>query len=143
MYVGIYVCVFNLIPSINISVFMSILCYFYYYSSVVQHKISNEGILRSSFIFQSCFIYLGFFFPYEVDSFLFKVCEELCLNFNEYCIEFLCYFYRMIIFTMLIPLIHEQGRYFLSSHVFINLFLQGLEVLSFKSFNNLPKLMPR
>lgn len=47
--------------------FGSILCNFYYYSSVVQLEMRDGDISRSSFIGQVCFIDSGLFvFPYEI-----------------------------------------------------------------------------
>jgi hypothetical protein len=66
-----------------------ILFCFYHYCSVVQLKFRDGDTSRSSFIVQHCFSYHGIFaFPYKVDHFSFKVCEELCWNFDRNYIEY-------------------------------------------------------
>jgi hypothetical protein len=54
-----YAWVFNFIPSINISIFMSISCGFYCFGSEAPLNIRNSEISRSSYIVQDCFNYLG------------------------------------------------------------------------------------
>ena len=79
MYIGvwIYVSVFNLIPLINMSVFVPIPRCFYYCSSIVELEIRDGDTSRRSFFVQDCFSYLGLsVFPYEVESCSFKVCED-------------------------------------------------------------------
>ena len=84
----IYVWVFDLVPLINMSVFMPIPCVFYYYCSVVQLEFRVADASRSSVIVQDCLSYPGFFgFLYEVENCSFKVCKELCWNFDGNCIE--------------------------------------------------------
>lgn len=54
------------ISSICVSVFIRVLCYFYYYSSVVWLKIRGGKTYSNIFIVQNCFDYSGsFVFPYE------------------------------------------------------------------------------
>jgi hypothetical protein len=64
--VCIYVWVFNLVPLINISVFVPKLCQFYYYSSVIQLGVGDDDTSCSSFIIK---VFLkshpgSFVFPY-------------------------------------------------------------------------------
>jgi hypothetical protein len=60
-----------------------------------------------------CFHYPGFlFFSYEVKNCLFRVYEKFCWNFDGDCIESVDWFGKMVIFTMIILLIHENGRVF-------------------------------
>ena len=77
---------FYWIPLLNVSVCQ---CHavFGYYSSIAQLQLRNDKTFRSSLIVQDCFIYHGaIFFSYEVDYYSFKVCKELCWNFDdEYC----------------------------------------------------------
>jgi hypothetical protein len=63
----------------NLSVSVTILCSFYYYSSVVWLEIRDGDSLRSLFIVQDQFSYPGSFVcPYTVENYFFKVCKELC-----------------------------------------------------------------
>jgi hypothetical protein len=71
------------------SVFTLVPCSFYHYYSVVQLEIRDGDTFRSSFIVQDHFSYTGFFvFPYEIENISFKICEELCWNFDTNCIEY-------------------------------------------------------
>jgi hypothetical protein len=81
--VGVYFMVFDLIPLIYLSVSIPIPHHFYYYGSVVQLEISDGDTFRSSFIVHDCFSYPEFFvLSYEVENFNFKVCKELCWDFD-------------------------------------------------------------
>ena len=63
----------------NVSVFMPILCRFYYCSFVVQLEIRDGDASSRSFIVQGCFNYPELFvFPYEVENCHVKVYRELC-----------------------------------------------------------------
>ena len=53
-----------------------------------------------------------FVFPYETEYCSFKVCEELCWDFDGECIESPDCFDRIANFTMLILSIQEHGRSF-------------------------------
>lgn len=55
-----YICLFNSIPLINVTVFIPIPFCFYYYSSLIQLEFEN-GDTSSSFIFQDCFDFCGSF----------------------------------------------------------------------------------
>ena len=66
--VQIYVNVFDSIPLVHVSVFMPILNFSHYYSSIVELEVRDGDTSRSSFLVQDCFSYPGFFvFPYEVE----------------------------------------------------------------------------
>ena len=70
------------------------------------------------------FCYPGYFvFPYEADYCSFKVCEELCWDINEGCIDSIDCFGGITIFTMLILPIQKHGRSFHFSGMFFNFFL--------------------
>lgn len=72
---------FSIFPLINLSVFMSVPCGFYYYCSIVQLEIKGGDISRS-FIVHDCCGNLGpFVSPYEAEYYSFKVCKDLCWNF--------------------------------------------------------------
>jgi hypothetical protein len=71
--VWIYFEVFSSNPLINLSVSVPIPCsfYYYYYYSVVQLEIrvNDRASGKSSFMFENCFHYPGFFiFPYEDEN---------------------------------------------------------------------------
>jgi hypothetical protein len=91
----VYFWVFNLIPFINLSVSILIPWSNYYYCFVVQLEVMNGNTSKSSFIVQDCvclflfcFCYPGFFvFWYEIEFFSFKICKELCWNFDGNSIE--------------------------------------------------------
>ena len=111
----IYFCDFDSILLINLSIFMSISCDFYYYCSEVQLTIRDRDTTRNYLIIQDCFSYPGFFvFLYEIENCSFKVCNVLCWNFDVNCM-------------LLLP-IHGQGRYF-HPNIFLNFFLQRHKVL--------------
>lgn len=85
--------VFNLIPLINISVYVPIKCSFYYSISGVQLEIGNGDTSYSSFIIQNCFSFHVLFcllcvcvcvyvFSFEAEIFPFKICKQLCWNFE-------------------------------------------------------------
>lgn len=78
----IYVSVFNSVPLINVSLFMSVQCCFYYNSSVVQLEIGNCETSSSSFILQDSFSYLGFFvfFRYTVENFSLSKSAKNCVG---------------------------------------------------------------
>ena len=67
---------------------MPVLSCFHYCSSVIELGVRDGDASGSSFIVHDCFSYPGFFgIPYEVDYCSFKVCEELCWDFDGDCIE--------------------------------------------------------
>ena len=75
--------VFNLIPLVNFSVFMSILSCFHYCGSVIELDIRDGETSVSSLLYRIVLVILGsFVFPYEIDYCSFKVCEELCWDFD-------------------------------------------------------------
>ena len=91
---------------------------FIYFSFVVQLEIRDGDASRNSFIVHNCLSYPRYFvFLYEVDSCSFKVCKELCWNFDGNCDQSVDYFYKLAIFTMLILWIPENGK-FLFSEIF-------------------------
>ena len=59
--------VFDLVPLVLLSVFMLIPNCFHYCSFIVQFEVRDGDASSSSFIVEDCFVYLGFFFPYEVE----------------------------------------------------------------------------
>jgi hypothetical protein len=73
------------------------------------------------------------FFPYEVESCSFHVCEELCWNFDGDCIESVIAFGKMDIFTVLILSIHEHGRSFHLLNFSSFSFFRDLKFLSYTS----------
>ena len=80
--------VFDSIPLANLSVSMPIPRCLNYCSSIIELEVKDGDASGSSFIVQDCFGYPGFFvFPYEVDYCSFKVCKELCWDFDGDCIE--------------------------------------------------------
>jgi hypothetical protein len=61
---------------------------FYYNDLVVHLKMGNDDMLSSSFIIQNCFSYPGcFVFPHKDENCPFKICQELCWNFDGDYIE--------------------------------------------------------
>jgi hypothetical protein len=81
-----------------------------------------EVLFYCTGLFQLSWIF--FLFPYEIKNCSFKVCKELCWNFDGNCIECVDCFWKMAIFTMLILPIHEHGEIFPSSNIFLNFFLK-------------------
>ena len=80
--VWVYIWVFGCIPLIFMSVSI-IPCSLNHYCSVVQLEVWAGNSSSGSFIVQACFDYPRFFvFPYEVENCSFKVCKELCWNFD-------------------------------------------------------------
>jgi hypothetical protein len=58
------------------------------YCTVVQFEVRDSNTSRSSFIVQDSFSYLKFMdFSYEFGNYSFKICEELCWNFEGDCFE--------------------------------------------------------
>lgn len=89
----------SLIPLINVSVHQSmpISCSFYYYSSVLGVVMPLEVV-----IVRIVLAILGFlFFPHEIE-YSFKVCKELCGNFDGTALNLWTAFGRMATLTMLI-----------------------------------------
>ena len=87
----IYVWAFNSISLINVSIFMTTTCCFCYYSSVIQLGIGKDS--EQFIIVQDCSSFPGFlFFPSEAENCSFKVCEELCWDFDGDCIESVDFF---------------------------------------------------
>ena len=81
-------------------------CRFYHYCSVVQLEVKDGDSPRNSFIFENSFCYPVFFFhPDEFENCSFYLCIELRWSFDEDCIDLYIAFGKMVIFTMLIPLI--------------------------------------
>ena len=113
------------------SVFMPVPFSFYYYSSVVELDIRDGGISRS-FIVQDYFSYPEFFvLPYEVEYSSFKVCKELCWDFNgNYIKPVRLLLVKWPFFTMLILLIHEHER---SSYLLISSLISFFKDLKFLS----------
>ena len=65
--------VFDLIPLVNLSVFMPAPSCFHYCSSVIELDVRKGDASGNSFIVQDCFGYPGLFvFPYEVDIILLR-----------------------------------------------------------------------
>ena len=58
----VYVWVFDSVPLIHLSIFMSISCGLYYYSFVIELEIRDSDISRSSFTIQDCSSYPVFLF---------------------------------------------------------------------------------
>ena len=90
VFIGLWVniWVFYSIPLVDFSVFMPVPSCFHYCSSVIEFEVRDGNASRSSFIVLDSFGYPGFFvFPYKVDYFSLKVCEEFCWDFDGDCIE--------------------------------------------------------
>ena len=95
----IYVWVFNLIPFVNVSVFMPTSYCFYHYSSAVPFKIGENAASSNSFTIQDWFSYAGFsVFPCEPEICPFHFCEELCWSFEWDYIEYVDCFGMIAIF---------------------------------------------
>ena len=72
--VWIYVNDFALIPFIYLSVFMSITCCFYFYSSIVELKVIDDDTPVSSFNVQDWISYpTDFDFLYKVEYFFLEI----------------------------------------------------------------------
>jgi hypothetical protein len=83
-----YLWVFNSIPLVSLTVFMSIPWGFYYYCSVAQLDIRDGENFRSSFVVQDCCLsYPEGFFSCDIENLALKVCEEFCWNFVRNYIE--------------------------------------------------------
>ena len=79
----------------------------------VEFDLRDGDISGSSFIVKNCFGCPGVFvFPYEVDYFSFKVCEELHGILMGIALNLQIVFGRIVIFIMLILPIQELGRSF-------------------------------
>lgn len=121
--------VFNSIPLINISVFISISCVFYYYWSIVQFVIHDGDSGCSSFIIYEYFSYLGilvslylyFFLPTEAYVCSFRFCNKVFSNFDWNCTESIDCFWQEGNFYYIYLWIHESERFFPSSNIFIYL----------------------
>jgi hypothetical protein len=95
--VQIYFLVFNLIPLINLSVFMIILSIFYNSSFVIQLKIRDVHTSTSAFVVQNSFSYPNFF-KSDFEYCSFKFFKELCLNFMWVSLKLYVAFCRIAIF---------------------------------------------
>ena len=85
---GLMSMIFYLIPFVNLSVFMPIPGCFHYYSTIVELCVRDGDSSGSSLIIKGYFGYPWVFvFPYKVEYCSFKVCEELCWDFDEDCNE--------------------------------------------------------
>jgi hypothetical protein len=138
-----YLCLFNSILLINMSVSPPIPCSFYHYCSVVKLEVRVGDPSSHSFIIKNCFLYSGFFaFPGEFENCSFHVFEKLCWDFDGDCIESINCLWWMAIFTMLFLPIHEHGRslHFLRSSLS---FSRDLKLLSYRSFTCLVRVTPR
>ena len=81
VFVGVWINIqiFDLIPLVNLSVFMPVPGCFHYCSSIIELNVRDGDASGCSFIsWLSCV----FVFPYEVQYYSFKVCEELCWDFD-------------------------------------------------------------
>ena len=79
VFVGVWIniLVFDSIPLVNQSVFMSIPSCFHSCSSVIELDVRDGDASESSFIIQNCFGYPGFLvFLHEIDYCSLKVCDE-------------------------------------------------------------------
>ena len=89
---------------------------------------------------QICYCYglfnwvMFFSFPYKVENCPFKVCKELCWNFDWDRVNLEITFRRMTIFIMLIQLIHKHGRSFQFLIASSFSFFKDLKFVSWKSF---------
>ena len=107
----------------------------HYSSSLIELDVRNGEASRSSFIVQDYFGYSGFLvFPYEVDYFSFKVCEESC-DFDGDCIESIDCFWQDCHFYYVDPTYPRTWEIFLFSGTFFNFFLQRLTVFVKQSFH--------
>ena len=91
-------------------------------------------MVRSPFVIQDCLSYAEFsVFLYETENCPFKICEELCWDFDGNFIKAVD-FSRMTILTMSILLSHENGRSF---HLLISSSTSFFNVLTFLSYKSL------
>ena len=121
--------VFNSIPLINVSVFMSISSCFHYCGSVIEFEVWDGNASGSTFIVQDCFGYPGFFvFPYKVDYCSLKVCEEFLWDFDGDCIESIDYFWQNWHFYYVDPPNPRAREILQFSGILFNFFSQRLTV---------------
>ena len=67
---------------------MPILSCFYYYGSIVELEVRYVDAFGGSFLVHDCFGCIVFsVVPCEVECCFFKVCEEMCWDFDGDCIE--------------------------------------------------------
>ena len=86
--VWVHIRVFNSIPVVFLSIFVPVPSCFQNYSSIIELEVRDGDASGSFFIVQDCFGYpRSTVFPYRVGYCSFKVCEELCWDFNGDCIE--------------------------------------------------------
>jgi hypothetical protein len=92
----IYFWVFDLIPLINLSVFMATLCGFYYYCSVILLGIRDDDTSRVSFILHECFSYPGILFLHMKLSIAISMSVNNCIGlFDGNCIDTVnCFWYK-------------------------------------------------
>ena len=77
---GVHRWVFNLIPLVNLSIFMPVPSCFHYCSSVIELDVRDGDASASSFIIQDCFGYLGFLFFHMKMSIALLRCMKNCVG---------------------------------------------------------------
>jgi hypothetical protein len=144
MGVWLYVCVFNLIPLIDLFVFMPILCVSYYYCSLGRFEIRDGDTSGRFFIIQDVLIILGFLFSHMNLSIVFlrsvKNCVGILIGIR---LNLQIAFGKMDVFTTLILLIHDHVRSFCLLIPSPISFFKDLKFLSYRSFICLIRVTPR
>ena len=128
--------VFNSIPLFYLSIFVPIPSCFQNYGSIIELEVRDGDASRRSFIVKSCFGYPGFLvFPYKVEYCPFKVCEELCWDFDGDCIDSVDYFWQDCHFYYVDSTYPRAWEIFPFSGIFFNFFLYRLKVLTVQAFH--------
>ena len=80
VFIGVWINIwfFNLIPLFNLSIYANTML-FHYCSSIIELNVRDGDASGCSFISWLSHVFV---FPYEVQYYSFKVCEELCWDFD-------------------------------------------------------------
>ena len=120
---------------------MSIPSCLHYCSSVIKLDV-RDGDTSGRFFYCTGSFWLSFFFPYEVDYFSFKVCEELCWDFDGYFIESIDCFWQDCHFQYVEPTYPRILELFPFSGIFFNFFLQRKFLIN-RPFTSSVSVTPR
>ncbi|XP_018644101.1 hypothetical protein Smp_191100 [Schistosoma mansoni] len=116
--------IFNSIPLVCLSIFVPIPSCFQDYSSIIELEVRDIDASGRCLVEQGCFGYPGsFVFPYKIDYCSFKVCEELCWDFNGDSIESVDCFWQDCHFYYIDPTYPRAWEIFPFSEGFFNFFL--------------------
>jgi len=136
--------VFNFVPLIYLPVFVPIPYSFYDYCSVILLEVKDGDSPRISFIVEYRFCYPRFFVILnEFANCSFYLYKELSRNFDGDCIESVDCFWQNDYLYYISPANPWAWKIFLSSEIFLNFFLQRVEVLLYRPFTCLVKVTPR